>query len=163
MKILVIRHGVAEELDGGTDAQRELTKQGRKRMASAAKGIASLVPHVDLLASSPLIRAAQTAEIVSDALGGELRPVQIAPLSPRKPVPALLTWLQQQPADSTVALVGHEPHLGTFVSWMMTGLQEPFVVFKKGGACLLEIDGELRSGRAKMLWLLKPSHLRKLR
>ena len=75
---------------------------------------------------------------------------------------ALLNWLQQQSADSTVALVGHDPHLGTFVSWMMTGLQEPFVAFKKGGACLLHIDGEVRAGRAKLMWLLKSSHLRKL-
>ena len=88
--------------------------------------------------------------------------VQIARYPRRKPVAALLQWLQQQPADATIGLVGHEPQLGLFVSWMMTGLQEPFVAFKKGGACLLEIDGEVRAGRAKLIWMMKSSQLRGL-
>jgi phosphohistidine phosphatase len=166
MKLLIIRHAIAANPAGGAletrdDAQRPLTKLGRRRMRRAAKAIAELVPDLKVLATSPLVRAVQTGEIIGNAYEG-LSAVQIAPLAPRKTVAALLQWLQQQRADATVGLVGHEPQLGIFASWMMTGLQEPFVTFKKGGACLLEIDGEIKAGRAKLTWLLKPSHLRKL-
>jgi phosphohistidine phosphatase len=166
MKLLVIRHAIAEDPEafaktGEDDALRPLTKAGRKKMRRAAKGIHRLVPNLDVLASSPLVRAIQTAEIVASRYQG-LQTIQIAQLTPRKPLQALQQWLATQPADATVGLVGHEPHLGTFVSWMLTGLQESFVIFKKGGACLLEITGEVRAGRAKLHWFLKPSQLRKL-
>jgi len=166
MKLLVIRHGIAEEIGnpshgGKTDARRHLTSKGRKRMRRAAKALVRLVPRIDVLATSPLARAVETGEIVAADRKG-LSPVQIAPLSPRKTPQSLLQWLQQQPKDATVAIVGHEPNLGIFVSWMMTGLQEPFVVFKKGGACFLQIDGEIRAGRAKLDWMLKSSQLRDL-
>jgi phosphohistidine phosphatase len=166
MTILVIRHAIAESLEDAapsaeTDARRRLTRQGRRRMRRAAKGIRRLAPNLTVLATSPLVRAVETGEILAPQYD-KLVAVQIAPLSPRKPVAALLHWLQQQPSDATVGLVGHEPHLGIFVSWMITGLKEPFVAFKKGGACLLQIDGEVRAGRAKLVWLLKSSHLRRL-
>ena len=63
---------------------------------------------------------------------------------------------------STVALVGHEPQLGLFVSWMLTGLQESFVQMKKGGACLLELKEQVWPGRGRLLWSLAPAQLRAL-
>lgn len=166
MKLLIIRHGIAVDReafgrDGQEDAQRPLTRRGRRRMKRAARGLARLEPGVGALATSPLVRAVQTGEIVASAYQ-DLTPVQIPQLLPRKPVRALLSWLNQQDSAATVALVGHEPHLGLFASWMLTGLQDSFVVLKKGGACLLELEGELGAGRAKLSWLLKASQLRDL-
>ena len=160
MKLLIIRHGIAEDVDGKDDAQRRLTGQGRKRMRREAKALRRWVRQIDALATSPLIRAVQKGEIVAAEYEG-LKPTVIAPLSPGKTPMALLHWVQKQPADSAVALVGHEPALGIFISWMLTGLQESFVILKKGGACLLELDGEIRAGRAKLSWFAKPSQLRR--
>jgi phosphohistidine phosphatase len=167
MRILIIRHAVAEERESFAksaqdDALRPLTRQGRKKMRKAARGLARLVPAVDVIASSPLVRAVQTAEIVSEAFDGA-RFVQIAALSPRKPPAQLLEWLQAHPPEATVALVGHEPHLSTFLCWLLTGLQESFVVFKKGAATLVEAAHPVTAGRAKMLWLLKSSQLREIK
>jgi len=167
MRILIIRHGVAEERESFArstqdDALRPLTRQGRKKMNKAARGLARLVPSVDVIASSPLVRAVQTAEIVADAFDGA-RLVQIAALSPRKPPAQLLEWLQAHPPEATVALVGHEPHLSTFLCWLLTGLQESFVVFKKGAAAMIESNDPVTAGRAKLSWFLKPSQLRKLK
>ena len=61
-----------------------------------------------------------------------------------------------------VVLVGHEPHLGVFVSWLLTGLQESFVELKKGSACLLEFEKDVKPGRARLLWAMKPGQLREL-
>src|SRR5205807_56870 len=112
--------------------------------------------------SSPLVRAVQTAEIVAEAFDGA-RSVQIAALSPRKPPAQLLEWLQAHPPDATVALVGHEPHLSTFLCWLLTGLQESFVDFRKGGAAMVEAAHPVTAGRAKLLWVLKPSQLRNVK
>ena len=75
MQLLVIRHGIAKDRDawaqtGAPDAMRPLTRRGRRRMRRSARGLARLVEKLDALASSPLVRAKQTAEIVSDAFGG---------------------------------------------------------------------------------------------
>jgi len=165
MKIVIIRHGTAEELEtksGRDDASRNLTKEGRKKMAKAAKGLVRITPKVDLIATSPLIRAVQTGEIVAKAYRGT-RTLQIAALSPRKPPANLIEWLNAHPPDATVALVGHEPHLSTVIGWLTTGLQESFVVLKKGGAALIEAETPVAPGRGKLHWLTKPSELRKLR
>ncbi len=150
MKLLLIRHAIAEDREdfartGADDALRPLTKTGRKRMKQCARGLVRLAPRMDILATSPLVRAVDTAEIVASAYDG-LGIVQIAALSPLKAPPALLEWVKQQPPDATVALVGHEPGLSTFVSWMLTGLQEPFLTLKKGGGCLLEVGEEISRG-----------------
>ena len=174
MKLLVIRHGVAEDRDrfarkhgkdgDADDTLRPLTPGGRRKMRGVARGLHRLVPHVDLLATSPLTRAAQTADIVAAAYHIRKR-VDVAQLAPEAPVTTLLKWLQEQDAghpDATVALVGHEPQLGVFVSWMLTGLQESHVQLKKGGTCLLRCKTDVKPGRATLLWLLKPSQLRGL-
>ncbi|HET6249395.1 MAG TPA: histidine phosphatase family protein [Tepidisphaeraceae bacterium] len=159
MNLLIIRHGIAEDREGMEDAHRRLTGQGRKRMKQGAKALRKVVTHLDILATSPLLRAVQTGEIVAGQYDG-LTPISIAPLSPGKTPMTLLNWLQKQPAEATIALVGHEPGLSIFISWMLTGLQESFVEMKKGGACLLKIEGELRPARAKLQWHLKASQLR---
>jgi phosphohistidine phosphatase len=164
MKLLVVRHAIAEDRDafaktGREDGARPLTKEGRAKMREGAAGLRKLVPHIDLLATSPLARAIETAEIIAKAYDG-LKVVQVAPLTPTKPVNALLHWLQSQPPAATVALVGHEPHLGVFASWLLTGLQESFIELKKGSAVFLELEGDIKSGSAKLLWAMKPAYLR---
>ena len=167
MRVLVIRHAIAEDRDafaktGREDGARPLTKEGRAKMREGAAGLVQLMPKLDVLATSPLARAIETAEIIAHAYGG-LRVVQAAQLTPTKPVNALLHWLQGQPSAATVAVVGHEPHLGVFASWLLTGLQESFIEPKKGSACLLEFESDVKAGRAKLLWALKPGHLRLLK
>ncbi|HSU68621.1 MAG TPA: phosphohistidine phosphatase SixA [Tepidisphaeraceae bacterium] len=166
MRILIIRHGIAERAEpdakGQEDALRELTRPGRQKLHKGIRGLRQIVPAIDLIATSPLARASQTAEIVSAAYDGA-RVVQIAALAPRKPPAQLVEWLNAHPNDATVALVGHEPHLSTFLCWLVTGLQESFVVLKKGGIAMIETDSPVTAGRGKLLWLLKPSQTRRIR
>jgi len=166
MNLLVIRHAIAEDRKryakaGADDGLRPLTARGRRRMKAGARGLRRVVPGIDLLATSPLVRAEQTAEIVVAAYR-ELKVVKAPQLAPQASVHALLKWLQERKHDSTIALVGHEPQLGVFVSWMLTGLQESFVELKKGGACLLELEQQVRPGRARLRWSLAPGQLRRL-
>jgi len=67
MQLLLIRHAIAEDRfefarTGQSDYYRPLTERGRARMARGATGLRTLVPDIDVLATSPLTRAVQTAE-----------------------------------------------------------------------------------------------------
>lgn len=86
MFVLIIRHAKAEPRAvlgsiGNKDAARSLTDAGRKDMRKAAKGLRTLVPEIDVLAASPLVRAQETAAIISERY--DAMPVtELAPLAP---------------------------------------------------------------------------------
>ncbi len=61
-----------------------------------------------------------------------------------------------------MVVIGHEPHLGQFISFALTGLRDSFIQLKKGGAVLLEFEHEVRPGRAKLVWSLRPKQLRSM-
>jgi phosphohistidine phosphatase len=129
-------------------------------MKAAARGLRELVPDIDLLATSPFTRAAQTAAILDSVYGG-LKEVEIDELAPGGSPQAFLSWLKRQKAD-TVAVVGHEPGLSRLAAWLLTGAEASFLTFRKGGAALLELTGPAVPGDAKLLWMLVPSQLRTL-
>ena len=171
LRLLVVRHAIAEEpadfaRTGSPDAERTLTKDGRRKMRRAARGVVDLLPDLDVIATSPLVRAVETAEILARRYaktGNEPETIRLSALAPGKPASALLGWLAERPrGGGVVAVVGHEPHLGQFVSWCLTGLREAFLDLKKGQAVLLEFADEVRAGRARLLWALKPGQLREL-
>ena len=130
-------------------------------MRVGARGLRRAAPGVELIITSPLTRAVQTAEIVAGVYK-DLKIMKLAHLAPEGSLHALLKGLQERKHGTTVALVGHEPQLGLFVSWMLTGLQESVVQMKKGGACLLELKEQVRPGRGRLLWSLAPAQLRAL-
>jgi phosphohistidine phosphatase len=165
MQLLVIRHAIAEDRDefaetGQDDAERPLTRIGRRRMRRNARGLRRIAPVIARVASSPYVRALETAQIVADTLGIEEEVAIVEALIPEQPSDAILPWFAAQPPESTVAVVGHEPHLGRLVTWLMTGSSESHVVFKKGGACLLDLGVRPTGGSALLHWHLTPGQLR---
>jgi phosphohistidine phosphatase len=169
MRLLVIRHGLAGDRDefsftGRPDAERPLTKEGRMKMKRAATGLRLIVDELNVIATSPLVRAAQTAELVAEAFGME-GPTLVEELSEERSPDDLLPWLRAQEPDTTVAIVGHNPHLGFLVGWLLTGRHENFVELKKGAALMLQFEDPdpPTPGTAVLLWSLAPGHLRRLR
>ena len=165
MQLLVIRHAPAgDKVDfaqsGRADGERPLTEEGRRKMRDAAKGLARLVERLDVLASSPLLRALQTAEIVA-ATYDSAAIEKVAALVPGSAPADLVPWLAAQTADATVAVVGHEPHLSGLVSWLLTGATRPVVELGKGAACLLELERPA-ARHGILLWLAQPRALRRL-
>jgi phosphohistidine phosphatase len=166
MQLLIVRHAIAEDrvehaATGRGDDERPLTAKGAERMRQAAAGLRRLVPRIDVLGSSPLERAQQTAAIVQDALDAP-KPMIRDELLPERAPGALAEWLGFLPADAVVAIVGHEPHLSELVGWLTTGQACSLVELKKGSACLLEISGRPQPGSAVLRWLLTPKQLRLL-
>ncbi len=165
MKLLLIRHAIAEEREdfaktGKDDRLRPLTDEGRKKMKQAARGLQTVAPDIDLLATSPLTRAAQTGAIVDSVYGG-LKEVEIVELSPESTPNDFLRWLRKQKAGC-VAAVGHEPSISLILSWLLTGSERRIFAFRKGGACLLDFPDEVAAGTATLVWALTPAQLREL-
>lgn len=166
MRLLVIRHAIAEDREefarlGKDDALRPITRDGAREMERNVDGLRVAVPRIDRLACSQLVRARQTAAIVSAAYGLTDVPALDA-LAPEQPPESVLEWLGRLPDLDVVAIVGHEPHLGILVTWLLTGQQGSCLVLKKGGACFLELD-RLQPRAGRLRWLLTPSQLRHLR
>jgi phosphohistidine phosphatase len=166
MQLLVIRHAIAEDKKafaktGRPDTERPLTRQGRSAMARAAEGLRKRVRSIDVLAASPLVRAAQTASIVAKEYGS-LSVDTVPALAPQSEPAAFAAWLRTQRDAGVVAIVGHEPHLGTLITWLISGRRESHVTLEKGGACMLEIDERPGPQCATLVWLLPPDVLAKL-
>jgi phosphohistidine phosphatase len=164
MHLVLIRHAIAEDRDrfaagGRDDDERPLTATGRRRMRENASGLRRIVPRLSVLASSPLTRAWQTAELVAAEYRME-EPETLEPLRPDRHPRELVRWLATHPAGATVAVVGHEPSLGILTAWCLAGATRPMVAFKKGGAALVEFTRKPAAGAGRLLWLLTPSQLR---
>ena len=164
MHLLVIRHAAAMEKEefartGRSDDERPLTPAGKKEMARVARGLLALVPKLDALAPSPLVRARETAAIVARAYRTKVGAATRS-LEPEARPTSFARWLAAHRKTATVAVVGHEPHLGALVTWLLAGVDEPRVELKKAGACLLRFDGKPRRAGARMEWLLTPAQLK---
>ena len=69
MKLIIIRHGEdSSELMGGW-SNNELTKRGIKQVKSLAISLKDVLKDADVFITSDLLRAQQTAQILSDNLG----------------------------------------------------------------------------------------------
>ncbi len=167
MDLLIIRHAIAEPRveDGGTepdDTQRALTPNGRQRMKRGARGLYRLHPGITLLASSPLVRARQTAEIVARAYGG-ISITTVPELATGVGVESMAAWLRSVESAETVAVVGHEPGLGELGSWLLGGSRaQPFITLGKGGACLVQLPEGAPAGEGRLAWHATPKMLRRL-
>jgi phosphohistidine phosphatase len=163
MQALIIRHAIAEEPEefDGPDEFRPLTRKGRRKMLEAAQGLARLVKRIDVLASSPLIRAVQTAQILAD----EFHPAELLQrdeLAPGATPEKLLAWLAKRDVGSTVALVGHEPNLSKFIAYASTHGRSEFVQLGKGAACMIEFEADPAPGTGVIAWLMQSKQLRKM-
>ncbi|HAZ08567.1 MAG TPA: hypothetical protein DCZ01_08625 [Elusimicrobia bacterium] len=164
MELLLVRHGPAGDpakwaKSGRADRERPLTPDGRRKTRAAAAGLAEVFGRCDLVATSSWRRSAQTSAIVAKALGASAA-VDCPALAPGSACEDLLAWLKTR-RERRVALVGHEPQLSRFASWLMTGAQAGVLRLKKSQALLLEME-KAAAGGAVLVWSLAPRQLRAL-
>ena len=166
MELLVIRHGAAMDKEefakaGKSDDLRPLTSAGMEEMKEIARGLRELVKKIDLLATSPLVRAVQTAEIIGAAYDVPVSETTTA-LSPDSSTEEFEKWCADFEDVKRVAIVGHEPHLTMLVTWLLTGEEDSIIELKKGGMCLLEFDSGIKSGSGVLNWLMTPGQLTRI-
>ena len=165
MELLLLRHGdAADRLTGGyaRDEDRPLTDAGRAEARVAARALARLGAVPELLLTSPLVRAAQTAAVVAETLELRRGPEVNAALAPGGRHAALTEALLAAHRATTVLLVGHMPDLGELAGWLCWGQPAAALPFRTGGLCRITIPGELSPGTGDLRWLLPPKVLRRL-
>jgi len=165
MELYFMRHGIAAPEDSpgvDSDGERPLTPKGIKRMRKAAKGLLSLRVSFDRILTSPLLRARQTAQVVTEVLGAEERLQEIPELAPERSVQELVARLADYGEEKRILLVGHQPLLGETASFLLSRSKITGIPLKEGGLCCIEID-DLRSDTVAVLhWMLSPKQLQLL-
>jgi phosphohistidine phosphatase len=163
MKLILVRHGLAAERElferqNKDESQRPLVIKGRKRSQVMAVELKSWIQDVDLLVSSPYLRAKQTAELFRQSLVPK-KYFESIELIPSAPPMAFAGWLRSNAALATkVVVVGHSPQLDLFASWCLSGRLESFIEIKKSGILGLEIESfhDFKPGHAELRFLVSP-------
>jgi phosphohistidine phosphatase len=162
-EIYLVRHGVAEGRGERwpDDSKRPLTADGIARMEKTARGLARLDIGFDVILSSPLVRARQTADILAAELDGHPPIVNTDALAPGGDYAAIVTALEKHARRPRIALVGHEPGIGELAA-RLVGSRHP-IEFKKGAIARIDLDGIPPNGPGDLRWLVPSKFLRSIR
>ena len=166
MELYLLRHAPAFQKDHDRwphDSQRPLTPEGEKEFRLAARGLARMVPRVDVILSSPSQRAWHTAEILSELNSWPApKPSPVFAASRRRATPQKATLALGDYADAkSVAVVGHKPRLQELAAYLLTGEEDGLEIkIRKGGVMCIRFDGAPAPGTGKLRWLLTPKALR---
>jgi phosphohistidine phosphatase len=164
MELLIVRHAIAFERSAtrwADDDERPLSPQGVERARQAAAGLKRVAKRPARVLTSPLLRARQTAAILTQF--ARWPKASICPqLQPGAAPEALFALLLAKQVRT--ALVGHQPDLGHFVAACLPGLAASAAFeFKKMGVALVRFRGVPRLGHGELLWLVPPRMLRAAR
>lgn len=143
MWIYLLRHGNAEDhAPDLPDEDRALTEEGKKRLRRAAPTWQRLVDAPDVIVTSPLRRARETAEVLVDAVrfAGNLRIDNALVPGATPSLAVTLIEAELLAGTGSIALVGHEPHLGHLLGALLTGQPRVAVPLKKGMLVGLEAE-----------------------
>lgn len=167
MELYIIRHAIAEPIgkrNEFSDEKRALTEKGRQRMREAARGLRRLKVELDFILTSPLVRALETAEIVAAVLGVAKKQVrQTANLLPGASADEVFGEIKTLAGAESVALVGHQPDLGSLISRIIRcDSVEASIQLKKGSVCAIDVTETVPTLRGELMWLLTARHLRLL-
>ena len=155
-ELYLLRHAHAGDREDwtGPDDQRPLTNKGRAQSERLGAFLESVAFRPDVIASSPLVRAAQTAEIVADKLGMKVK------LDDRLGDSLSIGALEAVLADLAVRkplLVGHDPDFTMLVG---TLCDASGVEMKKGALARIDISRPLEQGAGLLRWLVPPDLLK---
>jgi phosphohistidine phosphatase len=159
MELYVIRHAEAVALgeQGITeDSERPLTEQGERQAKALGAGLPAVGVQLELVLTSPLVRARQTADGLVEHWNAEGKPaIEVCePLAlafkPRKLARAINAVDKQQ-----LAIVGHEPSLSTWTAWLI-GSRKAQLELKKAAVAKIQVDGAVAKGAGQLVWLVPP-------
>jgi phosphohistidine phosphatase len=163
-ELYLVRHAIAAERGPNypDDRERPLTSEGVTRFKHVVEGLKDFDVALDVVLTSPLVRASHTAELLVAGIGGKPRLDTLEALAPGGRMAQVLEAIAKQSKRSRhIALVGHEPDLGELASRLLRA--RGTIEFKKGAVACIELDGAMPNGPGTLRWLLPPRALRKLR
>jgi phosphohistidine phosphatase len=165
-ELLIVRHAIAYPRDPKRwpdDTGRPLTAEGIRRARRAAAGLKRIGKRPNVVLTSPLIRARDTAKILSQAARWP-EAVECDALAPPGSLDDVLEALRRHGGKAgCIAVVGHQPHLGRLLAHCLRGdaRAEAFELKKSAVACL-QFEAAPSAGRGVLQWSLPPRILRRL-
>ena len=158
LEVYFLRHGRAGARvdDAEKDSMRGLTGPGRRDIVSVAESLKTLGITFDVIASSPLKRAKDTAKIVAKKMSLLKKLEDWEELKPTSDSGSLYSKLSSIKAGTIILLVGHEPHMSSVMADIVSGQQDARFVLKKGGLARVHVDGFRPRISGELLWLLTP-------
>jgi phosphohistidine phosphatase len=165
VELYLVRHAIAAERDQTRwpdDGERPLTPEGEARFRAAARGLKRIAPTVELVLSSPMVRAWRTAEILTEEAGWP-EPEPEPTLEAGQRVTRAVGALRGHADHQSMALVGHEPNLSELAAHLIAGAEDDLAIeVKKGGVICIALDGAPRRNAGWLRWSLSPKVLRAL-
>lgn len=162
-ELYIIRHGLAGEHGSYADDRlRPLTEEGQRKTEKIAQRLAELGLEFDLIQTSSLVRARQTADILlTEGLGKSLE--EFSELEPGGSFTAWIQWLGEwltQHKNGVLAIVGHEPDLSRWAEQLVWGTAQGKLVLKKAGAIGITLpESGSPVGQSELFWLTPPRFL----
>jgi phosphohistidine phosphatase len=156
MELYLFRHGIAEDAPPGrSDSSRALTDAGRERSAAVAKMARDAGVAPSLIASSPYLRAVQTAEAAAKELGYSGDLVRMPSLVPHGTPEGVWSDIRDLRDEAAVLLAGHEPLMGRLAAWLLNapGLQ---VDMKKSAMVRIDLVSVGTAPRGVLRWMIIP-------
>jgi len=161
MIIYMLRHAIAIErgTPGYPNDDRPLTESGIEKMKKGAKGISRCIERPDVILTSPLRRALDTAKILAVELNAPGIVKMSDALLPAGSQKQLNDDMAKYKNAESLVLVGHSPDLERIAATLL-GTPQRLLEFKKGGMCAIELDALPLKRPGRLLWLLTPKQLR---
>lgn len=163
MKLLLVRHGKAEDLKEFNapvdDEKRELTPEGYLEIEQSAKVFRTVLPNVEVILSSPLIRAKQTATLIQQVYGCDI--IELDELRWERNPLRFIQWLARREYKKVIA-VGHEPFMSVAAAQVVGCSSQGFIEFKKGAGLLTQFPDKVAAGEGYIKWYATPKLMRAL-
>ena len=160
MDLFVLRHGKAgPSTDGSNDRKRALTGDGKNEMRKVGRWMRSKKFGFEVIATSPLTRAYETAEIVARSLGQKDQLAVWEELAPGGDLDTICYQAAQSGEDAAVLLTGHEPQLSMLISRIIAGNDTVSIILAKGGLAKIRNYSFDKRPSGDLQWLLTPKQM----
>jgi phosphohistidine phosphatase len=163
MVIYFLRHANAGQKhfsDAAKDEKRPIDKLGEEQSHDVGRALAAMGVTVNVILSSPLTRAMQTAAIVSQELGHEEKLLLDDALRPEATFEKFKALLNRHKDKASIMLVGHDPSMTEFVNKVLSGGGPLAAIeMKKGGVAKVEKDVRRP---AVLKWCMPPKVVQKI-
>lgn len=158
MNLYVLRHASAgtRRKNPILDTKRPLDKEGKQQCILVGSYLNALKVQFDLIASSPLKRALQTASLVGTETGYDAKIQVTEALSPEATVAGFQQYIAGLSRYENVLIVGHNPNLPVFLGSLFASPGRPSIRLRKGA--IARVDCTRRPG--VLNWLVDPRILR---
>lgn len=154
MKLLVMRHGIAENQGAGKpDAERALTSEGAAKVKAVLERVRAAGCREPLIVTSPYRRARQTADLVAEVLGSKGEVQESLALTPGSSPADVWQEIRLYKKEPLVVIVGHDPLFSLLIGYLL-GVPQLYVPLKKGAVAAIELEDFRPQPNGTLLWLL---------